>query len=93
MSDTIDRLIDLERKVSDLEIDGRANTADSAPRRAFANLPTAVGSGRWFWVTDGRQTGETAGNGTGILAVDVIYSGTSLPDWVRVDDNDVLVTI
>jgi hypothetical protein len=89
MFDAMNRIVNLEYRVDEQESNGRANTADSAPRRAFADLPTAAATGRWYWVTDGRQTGEGAGSGTGILAVDVNLSG--VPTWVRVDDNDTAI--
>lgn len=67
---------------------------DGIPAYTFANLPTSgLANGTSYitlaWVTDGCKSGETAGNGTGVLAV---YN-PSTATWKRVgeDYNDVTI--
>lgn len=54
----------------------------------FANLPFApdVTQTRFLYVSDGRDVGEGAGVGTGVL---VVYKPAS-DDWFRVADNTVI---
>lgn len=91
IKELLDRIIALEKRIEILEGDGRSEVASSAPRRAFADLPAAAATGRFYVVTNGRQAGEGAGLGTGVLAVDHNVAG--VPTWVRADDNPVAVTV
>lgn len=74
----------------------RAEFTDGIPAYAFADLPTvglADGSAGSYitilWVSDGRKSGESAGNGTGVLAIYDAASG----DWLRVGADYDVVTI
>jgi|SRR6185312_6682252 len=51
-----------------------------------ANLPTAGNAGALAFVSDGRKSGETAGNGTGVLAYD---DGTA---WRATDTSATVAT-
>lgn len=53
-------------------------TAFKFPITTFANLPTTPVAGDSYLVSNGLKPGETAGNGTGVLA---IYDGTN---WLSV---------
>lgn len=72
----------------------QAGYSDGIPAYAFANLPASgLGNGTGYitlaWVTNGRKAGESAGNGTGVLA---IYNNAT-STWKRVgeDYNDVTI--
>lgn len=74
----------------------RAEIADSIPAYTLANAPLAVdgglGNGTTYitlaWISNGRKSGEGAGNGTGILA----YYNTSTNSWFGVR-SEVAVTV
>jgi hypothetical protein len=74
----------------------RAEIADSIPAYTLANAPLAVdgglGDGTTYitlaWISNGRKSGEGAGNGTGILA----YYNASTNSWFGVR-SEVAVTI
>lgn len=74
----------------------RAEIADSIPAYELADAPLAadggLGDGTSYitlaWISDGRKSGETAGNGTGILA----YYNTATDSWFGVR-SEVAVTV
>lgn len=69
----------------------RAEAAGGVVSYTFANLPDPNIAGRMAVVTNGRKSGEGAGNGTGVLAVVLELSGTL--QWVNADDNTQAVQI
>lgn len=96
MWDAIQKDIDaLKRGQSDIQNKTeQAQYVDGIPAFTFANLPAnGLANGTTYvtvaWVTNGRKSGEGAGNGTGVLAVYNPGSST----WKRVgeDYNDVTV--
>lgn len=74
----------------------RAEIADSIPAYTLANAPLAadggLGDGSTYitlaWISNGRKSGEGAGNGTGILA----FYNTSTNSWFGVR-SEVAVTV
>lgn len=76
----------------------RAEIADSIPAYTLANAPLAADGGlgdgtdggyiTLAWISNGRKSGEGAGNGTGILA----FYNTSTNSWFGVR-SEVAVTI
>lgn len=74
----------------------RAEIADSIPAYELADAPLAaeggLGDGASYitlaWISDGRKSGETAGNGTGILA----FYDSSTDTWKGVR-SEVAVTV
>jgi len=76
----------------------RAEIADSLPAYTLANAPLAVDGGlgdgtsggyiTLAWISNGRKSGEGAGNGTGILA----FYNTSTNSWFGVR-SEVAVTV
>lgn len=74
----------------------RAEIADSVPAYILANAPLAVdgglGDGTSYitlaWISNGRKSGEGAGNGTGILA----FYNASTNSWFGVR-SEVAVTV
>ena len=58
----------------------RAEIAGSAPRVLYADLPPSPIEGMWFYIRDGRKSGEGAGNGTGMIGV------WTDNDWRCIDD-------
>lgn len=71
----------------------RAEYTDGIPAYLFADLPTeGLADGTSYitlaWVTNGRKSGEGAGNGTGVLA---IYQ-SSTANWRRVGEDYAVVT-
>lgn len=85
----------LTKQVDTLEnVTEQAQFVDGVPAYTFSNLPaTGLANGTSYitiaWVTNGRKAGESAGNGTGVLAV---YNPSS-STWKRVgeDYNDVTI--
>ena len=71
----------LTRRIRSLEAQEVAISADSLPKTLYAGLPVAGKPGRVRFVTNGRKSGEGAGAGTGVLAVD---DGVA---WRRVSDD------
>lgn len=65
----------------------RAETAGSAPRVYYADLPAQPIEGMWFYIRNGRKAGETANNGTGMIGV---YTAGQ---WRRIDDLTQIVEI
>ena len=70
----------LADRIRNLESNERSEVTGAVEPLAFASLPTPGQAARLLFVTDGRKTGQTAGNGTGVLAYD---DGVA---WRRVDD-------
>lgn len=68
----------------------RAETAGGVPAAALADAPLAADGGMsdgtnyidLLWISDGLKSGETTGNGTGVLAV---YDSSG-DRWLRVGD-------
>lgn len=86
------RVQELESKLEKLNEDSSLALETVAVQvRTFAQLPPAGVKGRMFYVTDGRKGGETAGNGTGVLALDDENGGS--PTWVRSDDPTQVVQV
>lgn len=65
----------------------RAETAGGFPQSTLANAPLAaslrVRAGDVLFITNGRKSGETAGNGTGIPA----YYNAVTDSWLRFSDD------
>lgn len=83
IDDRIDRLESLS------EIAGVAFTVNEY---TYANRPLStedMNSYALGIISDGRDIGEGAGNGTGVLC---IYKPTPLDEWYRVADNTAVVT-
>jgi len=74
----------------------RAEQADSIPASTLANAPLAAQGGlgnnttytTLRWISNGRKSGETAGNGTGILA----YYNSGTDSWFGVRSESVVTT-
>lgn len=72
----------------------RAEIADSIPAYTLADAPLAadggLGDGSTYitlaWISNGRKSGEGAGNGTGILA----FYNTSTDSWFGVRSESVV---
>lgn len=62
----------------------RSEQTGGVERVLFVDLPAAGQKGRIRYVTNGRKSGEGAGNGTGVLAIDDEIASVAV--WVRVDD-------
>lgn len=62
-------------------------------RYALSELPTASSDleARIVFVTDGRRSGQTAGNGSGCIAICAKETGSSTYNWLRTDDYSVVV--
>lgn len=65
-----DVLTEIMNRIRDIEANGRSEVTGSIEEIVFANLPTPGQPGRFFFVTDGRKTGEGGGAGTGTPAYD-----------------------
>ena len=92
------RLNNLEVQTSRNKRVERAEIADSIPAYTLANAPLAADGGlgtgangdyiTLAWISNGRKSGEGAGNGTGILA----YYNTGTNSWFGVR-SEVAVTV
>lgn len=89
---TLDTTVERTRRVE------RAEIADSIPAYTLANAPLAVDGGlgtgvnggyiTLAWISNGRKSGETAGNGTGALC----FYNTATNSWFGVK-SEVAITI
>lgn len=89
---TVEQQVDRSKRVE------RAEIADSIPAYTLVNAPLAADGGlgdgtnggyiTLAWITNGRKSGEGAGNGTGILA----YYNASTNSWFGVR-SEVAVTV
>lgn len=57
-----------KRSIRELQRNKIAERAAAPLEAAYADLPATPSQMVWYYVTDGRKQGETAGNGTGVLA-------------------------
>jgi len=83
-------LNNLKKQVNKTEQTERAEIADSIPAYTLATAPLAADGGlgdgtsggyiTLAWISNGRKSGEGAGNGTGILA----FYNTSTDSWFGV---------
>lgn len=88
LSTIIRRLNKLEADVKKyIVVSVRAETAGSAPRVFYADLPASPVEGMWFYVRNGRKSGEGVGAGTGMIGV---YTDG---EWRCIDDLTQIVQI
>jgi len=88
----------LQRQVTDNSRVERAEIADSIPAYTLTNAPLAVDGGlgdgtnggyiTLAWISNGRKSGETAGNGTGALC----FYNTATNSWFGVR-SEVAITV
>lgn len=86
----------MNTRIGDARRVERAEIADSIPAYLLADAPLAtdggLGDGTSYitlaWISNGRKSGETAGNGTGILA----YYNSSTDSWFGIR-SEVAVTV
>lgn len=92
------QISEIETRVNNTKPPERAEYADSIPAYTLANAPLAADGGlgdgsnggyiTLAWISNGRKSGEGAGNGTGILA----FYNTSTNSWFGVR-SEVAVTV